>query len=59
MERISTGVEKLDQLLSGGYPKGKSILIAGEPGTGKTLLSLQYLMEGAKKGEKGIYVSID
>ncbi|HAR62563.1 MAG: recombinase RecA [Candidatus Margulisiibacteriota bacterium] len=59
MEKISTGIIKLDELLGGGYPKGKSILIAGEPGTGKTLLSLQYLIDGAKRGEKGIYVSID
>lgn len=59
MEKVSTGILKLDELLGGGYPKGKSILIAGEPGTGKTLLSLQYLIEGAKKGETGIYVSID
>lgn len=59
MEKISTGIIKLDELLGGGIPKGKTILISGEPGTGKTLLSLQYLLEGAKNGEKGIYVSID
>ena len=52
MEKVSTGIEGVDRLLSGGLPKGKSYLVAGEPGTGKTLFCLQYLLEGAKKGEK-------
>ncbi|NQY74162.1 MAG: AAA family ATPase [Candidatus Margulisbacteria bacterium] len=59
MEKVSTGIEGVDRLLSGGLPKGKSYLVAGEPGTGKTLFCLQYLLEGAKKGEKCIYISID
>lgn len=59
LERISSGIEGLDQLIGGGFIKGRSYLISGEPGTGKTLFSLQYILEGIKKGEKGIYVSID
>lgn len=59
MEKVTTGIEGVDRLLSGGLPKGKSYLIAGEPGTGKTLFCIQYLLEGAKKGEKSIYISID
>lgn len=59
MERIKSGIEGFDNLISGGFPKGKAFLVAGEPGTGKTIFALQYLLEGLKKGEKGIYVSID
>lgn len=58
-ERVPTGITGLDQLLEGGYPKGRSILVTGEPGTGKTILSLQFLIEGLASGEKGIYVAAD
>lgn len=58
-ERISTGISGLDALLEGGFPKGRSILITGEPGTGKTIFSLQFLVEGLARGEKGIYVAAD
>ena len=59
IERVTTGIEGLDALIEGGLIKGRSFLVAGEPGTGKTLLSLQYILDGIKKGEKGVYVSID
>jgi circadian clock protein KaiC len=58
-ERVPTGIERLDQLLEGGLPKGRSILVTGEPGTGKTIFALQFLVEGLKRGEKGIYVTAD
>ena len=45
--------------MEGGFPKGRSILITGEPGTGKTIFALQYLLEGLRLGEKGIYVAAD
>lgn len=57
--RISSGIEGMDKLLYGGFPKGRAFLIAGEPGTGKTIFSLQYLLAGARLGEKVIYISID
>ena len=41
MERISTGLEKLDSKLQGGYPEGKGILITGNTGSGKTILGLK------------------
>ena len=58
-ERVSTGIEGLDNLIAGGLPRGRSVLVAGEPGTGKTTLCLQFLMEGLRRGESVIYVGID
>ncbi|HEU4343475.1 MAG TPA: ATPase domain-containing protein [Candidatus Binatia bacterium] len=58
-ERVSTGITGLDALIEGGFPKGRSILVTGEPGTGKTIFALQFLLEGLGRGEKGIYVAAD
>jgi circadian clock protein KaiC len=55
--RVSTGVQGLDGLLSGGFPKGSMIAVAGRPGTGKTLLASEFLFEGATHGESSLYVS--
>lgn len=59
MIKIPSGIEGLDNLLYGGFPKGRSYLIAGEPGTGKTIFSLQYLLAGLQQNEKCLYISID
>jgi len=60
LRRVSTGIEGLDELIGGGFPEGRIILVVGGPGTGKTLFSMQYLYHGATKlGEKGIFVSLD
>lgn len=58
-ERVPSGIAGLDPLIEGGFPRGRSILITGEPGTGKTIFSLQFLFEGLARGEKGIYVAAD
>ncbi len=58
-ERVSTGIPKLDQMLGGGLLKGRTYLVTGETGVGKTILSLQFLLEGLKNGEQCIYVSLD
>jgi circadian clock protein KaiC len=58
-ERVPTGIPGLDQLFEGGYPKGRSVLVTGDPGTGKTIFALQFLVEGLRRGEKGIYVAAD
>src|SRR5437870_13885272 len=58
-ERVSSGIPGLDRLIEGGLPKGRSILVTGEPGTGKTIFSLQFLAEGLARGESGIYVAAD
>jgi len=57
--RAKTGVFGLDDLLSGGIPKGNLVMITGSPGTGKTILGLSFLIEGAKKGEKSLYISLN
>jgi len=57
-DRVPTGISGLDPLIEGGFPKGSLILLAGNPGTGKTVFGFQFLCKGATEyGEKGIYVS--
>ena len=58
-ERVTSGIKGLDPLIEGGFPKGRSILVTGEPGTGKTIFALQFLAEGLARGEKGIFVTAD
>jgi circadian clock protein KaiC len=55
---IGTGVAGLDGILCGGLPPGRMYLIEGDPGTGKTTLALQFLLEGARRGEGGLYVTL-
>lgn len=58
-EIVKTGIEGLDKILGGGFPRGRTILIVGGPGTGKTTLSLQFLYNGAVEyGENGIYITV-
>jgi KaiC/GvpD/RAD55 family RecA-like ATPase len=56
MENLPTGVEGLDLLMNGGYPKGKSILVTGPPGSGKTILGLHFLHRSCQDGRKCILV---
>lgn len=55
---LSTGIEGLDSILSGGLPAGQLHLVEGEPGTGKTTLALQFLLAGARLGEPVLYVTL-
>jgi circadian clock protein KaiC len=57
IERISTGIASLDALIEGGIPRGSTVLVAGNPGTGKTILTSHFLYEGLSIGEAGVYVS--
>lgn len=59
LRRISTGVAGLDRLLYGGYIRGRTYLVAGDTGTGKTIACLQFLLGGLKQGEKAVYVTVD
>jgi len=55
---VSTGVAGLNEVLYGGLLEGQFYLVEGEPGTGKTTLSLQFLLEGARRGEPVLYISL-
>ncbi len=59
MNRIKTGIEGFDKLIEGGLPEGRSFLISGATGTGKTIFAVQYLISGALQDEPGIYLTLD
>ena len=54
----ATGIAGLDDILRGGLPRDRLYLVEGDPGTGKTTLGLQFLLEGARAGERGLYVAL-
>ncbi|HWP96066.1 MAG TPA: ATPase domain-containing protein [Syntrophomonadaceae bacterium] len=57
MERISTGVTALDHILNGGIPQGSTVLVAGRPGSGKTILATQMMFHNAGPESKVIYLT--
>lgn len=57
--RVDTGIEGLNNILGGGFEPGSVVLFSGGPGTGKTLVSLQFLVKGAEKGGKGFFISFE
>ena len=58
--RTLTGIPGLDEVLGGGIPQGRVVLLVGGPGAGKTILATQFLVNGAKNyGEKSAFVSLD
>ncbi len=57
-QRTSTGIEGLDTILGGGVTPNRLYLVEGTPGTGKTTFSLQFLLEGVRRGEPGLYVTL-
>ncbi|MCD4768501.1 MAG: RAD55 family ATPase [Methanosarcinales archaeon] len=59
MERISTGLPKLDSKLEGGYPEGKGILITGNTGSGKTILGLHLLYQACKNGKNCMFIATE
>ncbi|KAA0005150.1 MAG: hypothetical protein DRM98_05220 [Thermoplasmata archaeon] len=59
MERVKTGIEGLDRILGGGLPKKSITLVSGPPGSGKSIFCFQFLYEGVKNGEKGLFLTLD
>ncbi len=57
-DKATTGIWGLDEILAGGFSRGHVFLLEGEPGTGKTTIALQFLMEGARAGEKCLYITL-
>ena len=58
--RTPTGISGLDEMVGGGFPQGRVLLILGEPGAGKTIFCSQYLFNGITKFEEnGLFVSMD
>ena len=58
-ERVSSGVDRLDTMLDGGYYRGSGVLISGAPGTAKTTLAGAFSLAACKRGEKVLFVSFD
>lgn len=56
--KAGSGVEGLDNILNGGFRRGRVYLIEGSPGTGKTTIASQFLLDGAAKGEKCLYITL-
>jgi len=57
-ELCQTGIEELDVMLGGGVPTGSTVLVVGSSGSGKTTLCMQYLINGARRGERGVFFTI-
>jgi circadian clock protein KaiC len=58
LPRISTGNKGLDDILGGGFDGNRLYLYEGRPGTGKTTIALQFLLEGVRRGERVLYVTL-
>jgi circadian clock protein KaiC len=56
--KATTGIWGLDNILSGGFTRGHLFLVEGAPGTGKTTIALQFLLEGIRSGEKCLYITL-
>jgi circadian clock protein KaiC len=58
VERTATGLAGIDNILCGGLPTGQLYLVDGKPGVGKTTLAIQFLLEGVRRGERCLYVTL-
>jgi KaiC/GvpD/RAD55 family RecA-like ATPase len=59
IERTITGIPGFDDLIAGGMPRGSLVLLSGMCGTGKTTFAMQFLYQGAKNGEPGVFISLE
>ena len=56
--KAAMGIKGFDDILCGGLSRGRVHVLEGSPGTGKTTISMHFLMEGARKGERGLYITL-
>ncbi len=59
LERVSTGIQGLDEIIGGGFPKGSITLVSGPPGGGKSIFCFQFLYEGIKNGNRCLFLTLD
>lgn len=59
LEKSKTGIKGLDEITGGGLPKGRPTLVSGSAGSGKTLLSMQFIAQGALFGEPGVFMAFE
>ncbi|MCE4612028.1 MAG: KaiC domain-containing protein [Desulfurococcales archaeon] len=59
VDRVKTGIPGMDEILNGGIPRRNVVLLSGGPGTGKSIFSYQYLWNGLKEGEPGVFVALE
>lgn len=57
-DRCPSGIAGLDHILAGGFPRRRLFLVRGRPGTGKTTLGLHFLLEGIRRAESGLYITL-
>jgi circadian clock protein KaiC len=57
-KKLSTGIKDLDEMLGGGLPEASVTMVAGASGTGKTTIALHFIVEGAKRNERGLFLSL-
>ena len=58
VSKAATGIDGLDDVLAGGFRRGRVFLLEGDPGTGKTTIASQFLIKGAQEGQKGLYITL-
>ena len=59
IERVGSGIPGLDKITGGGFEKNSTNLIVGGTGSGKSILGIQFLLEGVKKGESCLYITFE
>lgn len=59
MKREKTGITGIDKMMQGGFPQNSIVGLSGPPGVGKSIFALHYLLEGAKQGQKCVYINLE
>jgi circadian clock protein KaiC len=59
LEKLSSGIAGLDKMAFGGFHKYSTTLVTGASGVGKTIMAMHFILEGAKKGQKGLYIAFE